>query len=180
MTKTSKWIGLLLGGGGFFYSAVEVVKVNEGLSLSSYYDSAKVLTICYGETKNVKLGETRTQEQCDKQLKKSLLEHAVVLENVPNATPDVVALGSLDMAYNVGVYAFNNSAVKRFVLSGDYEKAGKAVLQWRYITRKGVKYDCSVRGNKVCYGLWKRRLIQSDMIGNKITVSEALKRLRAL
>lgn len=161
-------------------AATGIVKVNEGLSLPAYYDSAKVLTICYGETKGVKVGEVRTKAQCDKQLKESLLVHAQVLDNVPNKTPDVVALGALDMAYNVGVKGFNNSEAKKWILAGDYGKAGKAVLKWRYITINGKKVDCSIKGNKVCAGMWKRRLIQSDMIGNKISVQEAMRRLGAL
>lgn len=180
MAQMSKWKGLLLGGGAFFMSAVGIVQVNEGYSAKSYYDSAKVLTICYGETKGVKRGEVRTKAQCDKQLKESLLVHAQVLDNVPNKTPDVVALGSLDMAYNVGVKGFNTSETKRWVLAGEYERAGQAVLKWRYITINGKKVDCSIKGNKVCSGLWKRRLIQSDMIGNKISVQEAMRRLGAL
>lgn len=180
MAQMSKWKGLLLGGGAFFLSAVGIVQVNEGYSTKSYYDSAKVLTICYGETKGVKHGEVRTKSQCDKQLKESLLVHAQVLDNVPNKTPDVVALGALDMAYNVGVKGFNNSEAKRWILVGNYEKAGQAVLKWRYITINGKKFDCSVKGNTKCWGLWKRRLIEADMIGNKISVQEAMRRLGAL
>lgn len=180
MAQMSKWKGLLLGGGAFFMSAVGIVKVNEGYSTEAYYDSAKVLTICYGETKGVRHGEVRTKAQCDRQLKESLLAHAQVLDNVPNKTPDVVALGALDMAYNVGVKGFNNSEAKRWILAGNYEKAGQAVLKWRYITINGKKFDCSVKGNKKCWGLWKRRLVEADMIGNKISVQEAMRRLGAL
>lgn len=161
-------------------SAVGIVQVNEGYSTKAYYDSAKVLTICYGETKGVKHGEVRTKAQCDKQLKESLLAHAQVLDDVPNKTPDVVALGALDMAYNVGVKGFNNSEAKRWILAGNYEKASQAVLKWRYITINGKKFDCSVKGNTKCWGLWKRRLIEADMIGNKISVQEAMRRLGAL
>lgn len=165
--------------GGLFAVCAGVVVVNEGTSNKAYKDSAGVWTICYGETKDVKPGDTKTDAECSAQLAKSLQEHAGALEGLPDKTPDVVLIGSVDMAYNIGVYAFRNSTVKKKLMQGDYAGASAAVLQWRYITRNGKKYDCSqlVNGqpNKVCYGLWKRRLVQSQAIGNKFkTPGEAL------
>ena len=79
------------------------------------------------------------------------------------------------MAYNVGVTGFSNSSAKRYLISKQYKQAGQAVLQWKYITLNGKKYDCSIKGNKVCYGLWKRRLWQSKAIGNEFkSVQEAV------
>lgn len=172
--KVIKW---LLGAG--FATAASVVMINEGYKETSYKDGAGVWTICYGETKGVTAGMKRTKAQCDDQLRKSIETHSRALQGLPDSTPMVVALGSLDMAYNVGEAGFSNSSAKRYLMKSDYDNAGKAVLSWKYITRNGKKYDCSVKGNKVCYGLWKRRLIQADMIGNKISVEEALRRLNA-
>lgn len=186
--KVIKW---LLGAG--FATAASVVMINEGYRETSYKDGAGVWTICYGETKGVTAGMKRTEVQCDDQLRKSIETHSRALQGLPDSTPMVVALGSLDMAYNVGETGFSNSSAKRYLMKGDYENAGKAVLSWKYITRvsktspgklwvnvKGTnkwRLDCSIKGNKVCEGLWKRRLIQADMIGNKISVEEALRRL---
>ena len=177
------WIKrLTIGGGLLAASVVGVVKHNEGYSERTYYDGAGVATICYGETKGVKIGETRTKTQCDRQLQESISSHAKVFDGIPSSTPDVVALGVLDMAYNIGVTGFNNSKVKKAIINGDYKMAGQYVLEWKYITRNGVKYDCSqfVNGkpNKVCYGLWKRRLWQSQAIGNGFkSPQEALRAL---
>lgn len=179
---TNTWTKrLTTAGSGLALAVIGAVTVNEGYSPTAYYDGAHVATICYGETKGVKIGMTKTKSECDVQLQKSLEEHAKVFEGVPQSTPDVVALGMLDMAYNVGVYGFNSSSVKKAIIAGDYKKAGQAVLAWRYITRNGKKYDCSVKGNKVCYGLWKRRLWQSKAIGNSFkTPQEALEALHAV
>ena len=182
------WIKRLTVGGGLLAaSVVGVVKHNEGYSERTYYDGAGVATICYGETKGVKLGEVRSKSQCDKQLQESLAAHAKVFDGIPSSTPDVVALGVLDMAYNIGVVGFNNSKIKKAIIKSDYRMAGKYVLEWKYITvtrnGKKYKYDCSqlVNGspNKVCYGLWKRRLWQSQAIGNGFkTPQEALNALK--
>lgn len=182
--KIFKWI---MGAG--FATVASVVMINEGVNKKgdlhyAYQDGAGVWTICYGETKGVKKGMVKTDEECEKQLKESIASHSSPLHNLPVNTPEVVILGSLDLAYNIGTGGFNTSTVKKHLMTGNYEAAGKAVLQWKYITVKGKKYDCSqwVNGkpNKVCYGLWTRRLIESEMIGNKITTVEALRKLNAL
>jgi GH24 family phage-related lysozyme (muramidase) len=54
--------------------ATAAVCCYEGLSLTEYPDVGGVPTICYGETKNVKPGETATKEQCDELLSKRLAE----------------------------------------------------------------------------------------------------------
>ena len=181
-----------LGGG-----ITTVVSYNEGFSGDAYLDSAGIPTICYGETKGVKLGQKRSLSDCQKQLVESVGEHAKALEGLPTNLPDVVLLGSIDMAYNVGVSGFYHSRVHRLLSVGNYKGAGKAVLEWRYISSarqpKGSgwvyisgtgkwRYDCSqlVKGqpNKVCWGLWKRRLWQSNAIGYEYkTVQEAVNAL---
>lgn len=179
--KNTDWVKKLMAGGALTAALVGVVTVNEGYSSKAYYDGAKVATICYGETKDVKIGMVKTKSQCDAQLLESLSSHAQALEGVPLKTPDVVALGATDMAYNIGVYGFNSSSVKKAIIAGDYKKAGAAVLQWRYITVNGKKFDCSVKGNTRCYGLWKRRQWQSMAIGNQFSSpQEALDALRAV
>lgn len=157
----------LLGG-----SITAVVQHNEGLSLTAYKDSAGIPTICYGETKGVKMGQKATLTQCQTLLIKSAGEHAKALDGLPMSITDVQLLGALDMAYNIGVYGFKNSTVKRKLMQGDTKGAAKAVLAWRYITtRDGTKYDCStlVKGkpNKVCWGLWERRKWEAKAIGNE-------------
>ena len=181
MTTTRQWVNRLLAGGSLLgASVIGVVAYNEGYSPTAYYDSAKVLTICYGETKGVKPGEIRTKSQCDKQLQDSIAQHAKVFEGIPSSTPDAVALGVIDMSYNIGVSGFNSSQIKKAIIKGDYAKAGKHVLDWKYITIDGRKYNCSTPGNKVCYGLWKRRLWQSKAIGNQYkSPQEALSALKS-
>lgn len=180
MSLKSKIIGAVAGatllGGGI----TSVVQNNEGYSDTAYQDSAGVWTICYGETSGVKRDTRLTRDDCNAQLRDSIAKHAQALTGLPGDLPDVVVLGSIDMAYNVGVYGFKNSTPKKYLTNKEYKKAGQAVLAWRYITlSNGAKYDCSqlVHGepNKVCWGLWKRRQWQSKAIGNEFkTVQEAI------
>jgi GH24 family phage-related lysozyme (muramidase) len=191
-------IAAILGGGVLGGGITTVVKTNEGFSGDAYLDSAGIPTICYGETKGVKMGQSRSLSECQEQLIRSVTEHSKALEGLPVSLPDVVLLGSIDMAYNVGVYGFKGSKVHRLLSDGDYKAAGRAVLEWRYISSprqpkgpgwvyaasaKKWRYDCSqlVRGqpNKVCWGLWERRKWESKAIGYEFkTVPEAIQALR--
>lgn len=60
----------------------------------------------------------------------------------------------VDHAYNIGTAAFCSSTIVRRLNAGDYAGACDAILMWR---RVGPQ-DCSVPGNRVCAGLWDRRL----------------------
>lgn len=178
MSLRNKIVGALAGASLLGGGITAVIQNNEGFSSTAYRDSAGVPTICYGETKGVQMGQKRSLSDCQKQLIESAGEHAKALVGLPESLPDAVLLGSLDMAYNVGVAGFNNSTTKRKLMQGDYRAAGQAVLQWKYITLNGKKYDCSVKGNRVCYGLWKRRLWQSKAIGNEFkSIQDAINNL---
>lgn len=186
MSLRTKVIAALTGATMLGGAITGVIKHNEGLSLPAYRDSAGVPTICYGETKGVKMGQKATLSDCQKQLIESAGAHAKALDGLPMQLSDVALVGSIDFIYNVGVAGFNGSAVKRHLKSPDYAAAGKAVLDWRYISKYQHKspgtgwvhkggnrwtFDCSqyINGqrNKVCWGLWERRQWQSKAIGNK-------------
>ncbi|QQK88402.1 hypothetical protein [Providencia phage PSTRCR_114] len=158
----------------FLAAVAGTIGYHEGYRTTAYLDSAGVPTVCYGSTKDVKYPSKVTDEECAARLASDLESHMKALDGLPNDLPDTVLLGSIDMAYNIGVHGFKSSSVYSALKSKDYTRAGLNVLKWRYITVNGKKYDCSVKGNKVCYGLWERRLWQSKAIGNKFkTLEEA-------
>lgn len=186
MNLRTKVIAALTGATMLGGAITGVVQHNEGLGLTAYKDSAGVPTICYGETKGVKMGQRATLSDCQKQLIQSAGEHAKALDGLPTQLSDVALVGSVDFIYNVGVAGFNNSAVKRHLKRLDYAAAGEAVLAWRYISKYQQKspgtgwvykgsnrwtFDCSqyINGqrNRVCWGLWERRQWQSKAIGNQ-------------
>lgn len=200
MSLRTKVIAALTGATMLGGAITGVIQHNEGLSLTAYKDSAGVPTICYGETKGVNMGQKATLSQCKQQLIQSAGEHARALDGLPESISDVSLLGALDLAYNIGVVGFDGSTSKRRLKSLDYAAAGKAVLDWRYISkyqqnspgagwvRKGGNrwiFDCSqyINGqrNRVCWGLWERRQWQSKAIGNQFkdvnTAAAALKKI---
>ena len=59
----------------------------------------------------------------------------------------------VDHSYNIGSTAFCGSTIVSRLNAQDYAGACDAILMWR---RVGAQ-DCSVPGNRVCWGLWERR-----------------------
>lgn len=192
MSLRARVIAALAGATMLGGAITEVVQHNEGLSLTAYKDSAGIPTICYGETKGVKMGQRASLSDCQQQLIESAGAHARALDGLPMQLSDVVLIGSVDFTYNVGVAGFNGSAVKRHLKRLDYTAAGKAVLDWRYISKYQQKspgtgwvyrgsnrwtFDCSQyidgRRNKVCWGLWERRKWQAKAIGNEFKSVQA-------
>lgn len=186
MSLRTKVIAALTGATMLGGAITGVIQHNEGLSLTAYKDSAGIPTICYGETKGVKMGQRAMLSDCQKQLIQSAGEHAKALDGLPMQLSDVALLGALDFTYNVGVAGFNSSKAKSDLMRLDYAAAAKSVLAWRYISKYQQKspgtgwvykggnrwtFDCSqyINGqrNRVCWGLWERRQWQSKAIGNQ-------------
>lgn len=177
MSSVKEKLFIGLGGAAAGSLLSTSIAVNEGYSENAYKDSAGVWTVCYGDTANVNAGTKATPQECMERLKRSIDKHSVAVTDLPEDISLVALLGAMDMTYNVGVAGFRNSAAKRYLMNGlDYRKAGQAVLRWKYITvvidGKEVKYDCSKAGNKLCEGLWRRRLWQSKAIGNEFSSPE--------
>ena len=57
-------------------------------------------------------------------------------------------------SYNIGVGAFSGSTIVRRTNAGDDRGGCEAILMWKIANG----YDCSTPGNKICWGLWQRRL----------------------
>lgn len=60
----------------------------------------------------------------------------------------------VDHSYNIGSRAFCNSTIVRRLNAQDYAGACQAILMWKRVGQQ----DCSIPGNRVCWGLWERRL----------------------
>ena len=73
----------VLAGSTILGSLIALVAGFEGYRTDAYRDTGGVWTICYGETKGVKRGDTATKQQCDNMLIKSLLAHNKPFESLP-------------------------------------------------------------------------------------------------
>nr|WP_321268170.1 glycoside hydrolase family protein [Alcaligenes faecalis] len=60
----------------------------------------------------------------------------------------------IDFVGQYGIGRWRSSSMRRYLLSGNYTAACKALLLYKYSSG----YDCSTPGNKICYGVWDRQV----------------------
>ncbi len=129
----------------------------EGLRTVAYLDyGPQVPTICYGETRGVKLGDTATVEQCDAMLIATLTEFSRAIDKcLPADVPDESYVAFLSAAYNVGTTAFCGSSMSRRALQGDLVGACHALPLWNKVRMAGVLVPLP--------GLTRRREAERDL-----------------
>ena len=111
----------------------EKLKSFEGCRLQAYQDAAKVWTIGYGHTKGVKKGDNITQEKAEAYLREDVeeVEGQILALNLNLTQPQFDALVSF--VYNVGIGAFKESTLLRFIREGRSENdIKKQFRSWVY------------------------------------------------
>lgn len=138
------------------FSAIAVPHVGrwEGLRLTAYLDRIArppVWTVCYGETKGVKPGDTFTKAQCDAMLADEVLAYRVGLHAYFNADtkaqrlPAARDVAYVSLAYNAGIRAIGKSTATRRLNAGDIAGGCDALTWW------------NKAGGRVIRGLVNRR-----------------------
>lgn len=83
--------------------ATPFIALWEGVELRAYRDIVGVPTICYGETRGVKMGDSATLAQCNSQLAKAVAEfEAAARPCLPAALPDKTRAAFVSFSYNLG------------------------------------------------------------------------------
>lgn len=141
----------------------------EGNENQAYRDIVGVATICRGEIKGVKMGDYRTNEQCDKSTVKELEQYNKAMlkyVKVPLAPYEEVAYTSF--VWNLGEVNFKNSTLLKKLNAGDHSGACKELLRW------------NKAGGKEVRGLTNRRNHEFEVCeGRDAKVNAALKELEA-
>lgn len=60
----------------------------------------------------------------------------------------------MDWVYQYGTGTWMNSSMRHELLAGNYQAACNALLKYKF----SGGHDCSIHGNKICYGVWDRQL----------------------
>lgn len=104
----------------------------EGLETTAYRDIVGVPTVCYGETRGVKMGDTYTKAQCMDMLKVAVGEYYTKIQ--PCMTNKDIPVGVqaslLELAYNVGTGAACKSTMMRLANQGKYKEACRELDKW--------------------------------------------------
>ena len=118
---------------------IEAVKGFEGLRLRAYRDAKGVVTIGYGHTRGVRLGQAITKEQAEKYLEYDLWEARRFAGTIPELDTQGKYDAVVDFIYNLGVGNFKRSTLFRLIrhhspdrlIQAEFRKwvhAGKQVL----------------------------------------------------
>lgn len=134
-------------------ATMAILPVWEGKSNNPYFDSVKVKTVCYGETR-VEMRKYSDKE-CIVMLEKGAKEFQTwVLEANPRLKTDPYQWAAhTTFAYNVGMGNYRKSSVRRLYAAGHEIAACRAMGKYR------------LAGGKVLKGLVLRRGGDADRLG---------------
>lgn len=134
--------------------AVGLVGAWEGLRTKAYRDVVGIPTVCFGETRGVKMGDQYTVDECKAMLGDALAEFETGMRRCltnPDKIPDKPYVAFLSLSYNIGTGAFCKSTVARKANAGDLKGACDAILAWNRA------------GGRVIQGLVNRRQDERKM-----------------
>lgn len=117
--------------GGALALTIGIVGTFEGLRTTAYTDVVGVPTVCYGETRGVKLGDKYTREQCQEMLGEGLKEFSAKIEKCikdPWKVPDGAWAAFTSLSYNIGSGGFCQSSVAAKINQGDLVGACNSIL----------------------------------------------------
>lgn len=116
---------------------INLIKQFEGCRLAAYKCPSGVLTIGWGHTKGVKIGDTCTQEQADKWLADEVQIFENAVKNLVNVPLNENQLGALtSFVYNVGIGNFSTSTLRKKLNAKDYTGAANEFERWVYGANK--------------------------------------------
>jgi len=96
-----------------------IIAAWEGLRHDAYLDIVGVATICYGSTKDVRLGMRKTTAECLALLEQDIAEHFYGMKQCLRVDPPFhTTVSLLSLAFNVGVPRFCASTLVRQINEG--------------------------------------------------------------
>ena len=138
--------------------AVACIAAYEGFSEPAYLDIVGIPTICYGETKNVKLGDTKTKAECDAMLVERIQEFNEELNKcIKTEIPDTFRIAMVSLAYNNGAAAVCSSSIPRKIAVGDLVGACKTLTEFNGVCVKRDPISKKCVEKKIIKGLDNRR-----------------------
>lgn len=111
----------------------DLIKCFESFRARAYYCPGRVVTIGYGTTKGVKIGDKITHEEAIQRLQdevtqlSKLVSAAIIVDINQNQFDALVSF-----AYNVGITAFRKSTLLRKLNAGRFDDVPAELLRWSY------------------------------------------------
>ncbi|MFP3385840.1 lysozyme [Tritonibacter sp. SIMBA_163] len=147
-----KTVGVLAAGGVALASAVTFIGDWEGLRTEAYRDIVGVWTVCYGETKDVRSGDSYSKAECDAMLAREIVAYETALDRCLTAdVPMGMKVALVSWTYNIGPAAACRSTLLRKANAGDLTGACNELPRWNRA------------GGRVIRGLTNRRMSERAM-----------------
>lgn len=138
----------------FMAAAVPFIGQWEGLRTTAYQDIVGVWTVCYGETRGVRPGDTYTVAECNEMLSREVVAfHQSLTRCIPSlpTQPVGVQVAVVSWGYNVGTGAACRSTLARHLNAGDVVAACNQLPRWNRA------------GGQVVRGLTNRRISEREL-----------------
>jgi len=124
--------------------AIRLIKRFEGFSPVIYECPAGYPTIGYGHVvlpeEREKFAKGISKEEAELLLEEDLKRFQIALKPfIKTKVHDLMMQAILSFAYNVGIYAFRASTLRRLLNSGDYMGAAEQFLKWVYAGGRRLK-----------------------------------------
>jgi lysozyme len=129
-------------GGAVAAAVIALVGAWEGVRTVAYKDVVGIPTVCFGETRGVKMGDRYTLDECKAMLGDGLAEFEAKMRSCsPGFTraPDKVYVAMLSAAWNIGTGAFCGSTMRRKLDAGDWRGACNELPKWNRAGGRVVK-----------------------------------------
>jgi GH24 family phage-related lysozyme (muramidase) len=145
-------IGGIAGSAAAIAAAAAFIGAWEGKENTAYQDIVGVWTVCYGETKGVRPGDTYSDAECSEMLEEEIVAYEKGLDRCLTADVPIGAkIAFVSWTYNVGVGAACRSTLVRKANAGDLVGACNELPRWNRA------------GGKVIRGLTNRRISEREM-----------------
>lgn len=139
--------GLAKKATGWTAIAIMVVGAAEGVTTYAYKDPVGIPTICYGETRGVKMGDRATMAECETKLAQRLIEFDQTLQRcagkeLVEGLPAQTRAAYVSFLYNVGpgqagkkdgfcvLKNGRESSMLRYLKSGEYMRSCQEFPKW--------------------------------------------------
>jgi len=135
---------------------LSLIKKFEGCELKAYRCAANVLTIGYGSTKNVKEGDTITQEEADKLLLHEMKEYEGYINDMVTSDLKQNEFDALvSWVFNLGPSNLSSSTLLQKLNNKDWDDVPNQIKRW------------NKAGGQVKQGLIRRREAEALLFEGK-------------
>lgn len=104
----------------------------EGTKLSAYLDSVGVVTICSGDTRNVKMGMRVTQEECDRRTKNIFDEYGAAVKRAMPGVENSPFEWAAYTSFHANTGAIERATIRRLFNADKRVEACRFIRKYRF------------------------------------------------